>query len=198
MHQKPILWIAFIGVLTLAVLSISRVEIVSAQQAGEAGIGGADGAGGAGGAGGGGGFAPSSTTGALAAYGEYVYVLQQDRLYKFSAYDLALVKKINLGGVEQTKQRRGRQAMKQNARALNGGGGGRGGDGGEGDGGQGGAGGAGGGAGYSAFDLSRSDAVAAFGEFVFVLQGDKLHKLAANTLKSVKIITIDFSEEAGN
>lgn len=103
----------------LAVATVDRLDHAFAQQAGEAGgFGGAGGVGGAGGAGGaGGGYGGFSAGGAIASFGEYVYVLRQETLYQFAAYDLTLVKKVNLD----------RAARKRGGR---GGAGGRGGDGG--------------------------------------------------------------------
>jgi hypothetical protein len=125
----------------------------------------------------------SAAGGALSAFGDFVYVLEQGTLYQYAAYDLKLVKKSNLNGNGARNRIREGQA------------GGRGGDGaaGEnGEGGRGGAGGAGGGRGYGGSASGRSEDVAAYGEFVYVLQGKSLRKLYADGLKPIKAVTLDF------
>jgi hypothetical protein len=178
MRKRQVLWVAIIAAAAVAIISIAQIRIVSAEQGGEAGVGGGGGiggVGGAGGAGGGGGYNGGSG-GALSAYGDHVYVLQQGSLYQFAAYDLKLVKKSDLGG--NAAMNRGRRGQA----------GGRGGPGGEG-GGQGGGGGGGG-------ALGRSEDVAAFGEFVYVLQGKTLRKLYADGLKPMKVVKLDFDVKA--
>jgi hypothetical protein len=129
MNQKRLLCVAVFAVATLAVLAIARVNVVHAQTGGEAGYGGTGGGGGNGGygggggngyGGGGGGGGFGSGSGGIAAYGDYVYVLQQETLYQYAAYDLAFVKKIDL-----------RAAGGKNRIVRLGGGGGRGGEGGQ-------------------------------------------------------------------
>jgi hypothetical protein len=187
MRQRQVLWIAVVAASTVAIISIAQIRFVSAQQAGEAGGGGVGGAGGAGG--GGGGFNGGSGSGALAAYGDYVYVLHQGSLYQYAAYDLTLVKKSDLSGnVAKNRVRRGQAGSR----------GGDGGPGGEGGGGRGGDGGAGGGSDYGAGVLGRSEDVAAYGEFVYVLQGKTLRKLYADGLKPMKVVTLDFDAKAKN
>ena len=192
MRRKQILWGAVVAASTVAIISIAQIRFVSAQQGGEAGIGGVGGAGGPGGAGGGGGggFNGGSGGGALFAYGDYVYVLQQGSLYQFAAYDLRLVKKSDLGG--NAAMNRGRRGQA----------GARGGDGGTGEaggvGGRGGEGGAGGGFDYGEGASARSEDVAAFGEFVYVLQGKTLRKLYVDGLKPMKVVALDFEAKARN
>lgn len=178
MNQKPILSFAILAVAALAVSSINWVNIVTAQQAGDGGFGGA---GAAGGGGGGGGIGGSSGSASVAAYGEFVYALRQGTLYQYAAYDLGLIKKIKLR--ETTAKNR----MTRRAGGFGGGGGG-------GDGGQGGNAGFGGGFGFMEAGGAPSDGVAAFGEFVYVLQGTTLHKLAADGLTSVKTVTLRFEQ----
>ena len=67
-------------VTALAVPSIDRLDHAFAQQPGGAG----------------GGYGGFSAGEAIASFGEYVYVLRQATLYQFDAYDLKLVKKIDL------------------------------------------------------------------------------------------------------
>ncbi len=180
MVQKQLLWVAVVGALVLALVSITQIDIVSAQQGGEGGVGGAGGAGGEGGFGGGG--------GALSAFGDFVYVLERGILYQYAAYDLKLVNKSDLSGKGAGNRIRGGRA------------GGRGGDGApgaDGNGGRGGDGGAGGSGGYGAGGFGRSEDVAAYGEFVYVLQGKTLRKLYANGLKPITIVTLDFDAKAG-
>jgi hypothetical protein len=189
MRRKQVLWGAVVAASTVAIVSIAQIRFVSAQQGGEAGIGGVGGGGGAGGAGGGGGGGFNGG-GALSAYGDYVYVLQQGSLYQFAAYDLRLVKKSDLGG--NAAMNRGRRGQA----------GARGGDGGPGEaggvGGRGGEGGTGGGSDYGEGASGRSEDVAAFGEFVYVLQGTTLRKLYADGLKPMKVVTLDFEAKARN
>jgi hypothetical protein len=182
MRKRQVLWLAIVAASTVAIISIAQIRFVSAQQGGEAGVGGVGGAGGAGGAGGGGG-------GALSAYGDYVYVLQQGSLYQYAAYDLKLVKKSDLGrNVATNRGRRGQAGAR----------GGDGGPGGEGGGGRGGDGGAGGDSDYGGGALGRSEDIAAFGEFVYVLQGKTLRKLYADGLKPMKVVALDFDARAKN
>jgi hypothetical protein len=189
MRRKQVLWGAVVAASTVAIIAMAQIRFVSAQQSGEAGVGGVGGAGGAGG-GGGGGFNGGSGGGALSAYGDYVYVLQQGSLYQFAAYDLRLVKKSDLGGNAAINRGRRGQA------------GARGGDGAPGEaggvGGRGGDGGAGGGFDYGEGASGRSEDVAAFGEFVYVLQGKTLRKLYADGLKPMKVVTLDFGVNAKN
>jgi hypothetical protein len=196
MRQKHYLCVA-IALLVLAMIAITTTDIVSAEQGGAAGIGGGGGVGGAGGGGGfgggggyggGGGFGGGAVTGgALSAFGDFVYVLAQGTLYQYAAYDLKLVKKSNLNGNGAANRAGAGQA------------GGRGGDGaaGEnGEGGRGGAGGAAGGGGNGGSAIGRSEDVAAYGEFVYVLQGKSLRKLYANGLKPIKVVALDFEATA--
>jgi hypothetical protein len=190
MNQRQLLWFAILAVATLAVIAMARVNVVSAQQASDAGFGGSGGAGGGagrGGGGGGGGFGAWNRSGGGAAYGEYVYVLQQGTLYQYAAYDLTLVKKIKLKGTG-AKNRIGRLGG-----GFGGGGGRRGGDGGEGE-----VGGHGGGFGLIEDGGGPSEAVAAYGEYVYVLQGATLHKLAADGLASVKKVALDADFKNGD
>ena len=111
--------------------------------------------------------------------------MEQETLYKFAAYDLALVKKIDLKG-----------AGGKNRMVQLGGGAGHGGTGQRGEGSQGGAGGEGG---FGIMDSSGSaEGVAAYGEYVYVLQGGTLRKLTADDLASVKQVTLDAARKAGN
>jgi hypothetical protein len=212
MSHKERLRLALFIIIVLAVGAFAWVEIVTAQQGGDGGYGGAGGAGeggfsptgtgsyggsgglggsggaggggGIGGAGGGGGGILAPATGStLAALGDYVYVLRQSQLYQYAAYDLALVKKINVRDAA-AKNRKGRHANLEGGRGGEGAGGA--------NGGQGGAGGFGGGFDFMA--SGPSEDVAAFGDFVYVLQGDKLHKLAAGGLTSIKTKTLKFDE----
>ncbi len=192
MHQKQFLWVAVVAASVLAIISFTQIDIVSAQQGGEAGIGGAGGAGGAGGGGGGSGGEVGISSGALAAHGDFVYVLAHGNLYQYAAYDLTLVKKSDLSGSGEKNRIRG---------AQEGGRGGAGGPGGGGDGGPGGGGGRGGeggGGGFGGGGFGRSEDVAAYGEFVYVLQGKTLRKLYADGLKPIKKVTLDFDVKAVN
>jgi hypothetical protein len=178
------------AILIVAIVAFAKTDIVSAQQGGETGVegsGSGGGFGGAGGGGGGGGFGGGVAGGALSAYGEFVYVLQRGTLYQYAAYDLKLVKKSDLNRNAATNRGREGQA------------GGRGGDGAageDGEGGRGGAGGAGGRGGYGGGAVGRSEDVAAYGEFVYVLQGRSLRKLNADGLKPIKVVTLDFEAPA--
>jgi hypothetical protein len=188
MRHKPFLWVAIVAASTIATVLMTQMNFVSAQQGGEAGIGGAGGTGGAGGAGGGGGGSFDDGGGSIAAHGDFVYVLRRGNLYQYAAYDLRLIKKSDLNGNGASNRGRRGQA------------GGRGGDGapgGDADGGRGGAGGAGGfGFGDGAF--GSSEAVAAYGEFVYVLQGTTLRKLYADGLKPMKKVPLDFDLKSVN
>ena len=201
MRQKQYLGVV-IAALGLAMIAFTKSPLVSAQEGGDAGTeGAAGGGGGFGGAGGGGGFGGgggygggggigggrATGSGALSAYGEFVYVLEQGTLYQFAAYDLKLVNKSELNDNGAKNRNRGGQA------------GGRGGDGAagaDGEGGRGGAGGAGGGGGYGG-GAGRSEDVAAYGEYVYVLEGKSLRKLSADGLKPVKTVTLDFNAAVG-
>ena len=180
MRQKHYLCVAAV-LLTLAMIAITTTNIVSAEQAGAAGVGGAGGYGGGGGAGGiggyGGGGGRPVAGGALSAFGDYVYVLDRGTLYQYAAYDLKLVKKSNLNGNGAGNRGRAGQV------------GGRGGDGAAGENGAAGRGGAGGAGGST---MGRSEDVAAYGEFVYVLEGESLRKLYANGLKPIKAVTLNF------
>ncbi len=186
MSQKQFLGIAVLAVATLSAISLAKVDVVSAQEAGEAGFGGAGGAGGSGGGGGGGGgLSGWNTGGAVAAHGEYVYVLHQGMLYQYAAYDLSLIKKTNSIEPNLKRRNRRREALNQGRGGIGGEGGGRGGDGG-----RGGSGGYGGGFGFGG-GFGRSEDVAAYGEYVYVLQGNTLLKLTADGLTSEKMVTLD-------
>jgi hypothetical protein len=209
MRHKTALWVAVLVAVSLAVIVSSRVETVSAKESGESsegiaggsggagGAGGFGGGGGAGGPGGAGGYGGSGGAGggmsmggggSVAAFGEYVYVLHQGALYQFSAHDLKLVKKMDdLGADEPVAQPR--RARGRNPVAVIGGAGGNGGA----DGAAGGAGGSGGQVGGFAFatGMLQGDDVAAYGEFVYVLQGTTLRKLAAGELKTLKVVTLN-------
>ena len=203
MRHKMTMWVAVLVAISLAVIASSRVEIATAQESGESADGGAAGGGGSGGAGGfgggggtggaggyggggGGGFSMGGG-GALAAFGEYVYVLHQGSLYQFAAYDLKLVKKMDNVSADDNKNRARRNRGRN---SVAGGAGAAGGDGGGAEGGAGGSGGQGGGFAYSG-SFGQSDDVAAYGEFVYVLQGTTLRKLAADGLKPVKVVTLN-------
>jgi hypothetical protein len=189
MSQKQFLGIAVLAVATLSAISLAKVDVVSAQEAGEAGFGGAGGAGGAGGGGGGGGgLSGWNSGGAVAAHGEHVYVLHQGRLYQYAAYDLSLLKKTNASDANPKSRNGRREALNQGRGGIGGGGGGRGGDGGRG--GSGGGGGFGFGGGFG-----RSEDVAAYGEYVYLLQGNTLLKLAADGLTSEKMVTLDLDAQ---
>jgi hypothetical protein len=181
MRRRQVLWVAVVAASIVAIVSIAQISF-SAQPGGEAGVGGG------GGAGGGGGFNGGSD-GALSAHGDYVYVLQQGSLYQYAAYGLRLVKKSDLGGnVAMNRGRRGQAGA-------------RGADGAPGEagvGGRGGEGGAGGGSDYGGVATGRSEDVAAFGEFVYVLQGKTLRKLYADGLKPIKVVTLDFGANTRN
>jgi hypothetical protein len=212
MHRRHLSRFAVFALALLAISSLVWVQHATAQResqdlfgdaggvGGSGGVGGAGGGGGYGGGGGsggqggaggggGGGFFSAPSSGSVSAHGEYVYVLNQGRLYQYAAYDLKLVKKINVSDAANKKRNR-------RARELTGaeaGAGGRGGAGGAG--GQPGAPGAPGSGGGFAFMegfASAGEDVAAFGEFVYVLQGNKLHKLEADGLKAVKSVTLKF------
>lgn len=194
MRSKQFLWVAVVAASALSIAAITQIDRVSAQESGEAGVaggggfgsgGGGGGFGGGGGSGGGSGFMRSSGNGALTAYGEFVYVLAHGNLYQYAAYDLALVKKFDLSG------------NGDNNRIRRGGAGGGGGPGGEGEGSPGGAGGAGGAGGGFGGGLGRAEDVAAYGDFVYVLQGKTLRKLYANGLKPAKMVTLEFDVRAG-
>jgi hypothetical protein len=97
-------------------------------------------------------------------------------MFTCSEYDLSLVKKIEIRNV----------GKKQLSRR-----GGRGGAGGRGEeGGQGGAGGQGGG-----FGGGSSESVAAFGNYVYVLQDATLHKLAAKGLKPERAVELKLGND---
>jgi hypothetical protein len=196
MQQKHLLSVVVVATLVIAIVAIAQINIVSAEQDGEAGIGGEGGVGGVGGAGGGGGYGGGGgggglgfdrSGGALSAHAEFVYVLVQGNLYQYAAYDLTLVKKIDLSGNDKRIRFHGGRP------------GSRGGDGAAGEngnGGRGGDGGAGGG-GYWGGVAGRDEDVAAYGEFVYVLQGKTLRKLYADGLKPMKVVTLDFDAVAG-
>jgi len=193
MYQKKLLWIAVVAASALAIISIAQIDRVSAQQSGEAGvggpggIGGAGGAGGAGGTGGGGsGFDTGGSNGALAAHGDFVYVLAHGNLYQYAAYDLTLVKKSDLSGKGARNRFHRGQAGGRGADGEPGVGGGRGGAGG------------GGGSEFDGGAFGWSEDVAAYGEFVYVLQGKTLRKLYANGLKPMKMVTLEFDAKVGN
>jgi hypothetical protein len=112
----------------------------------------------------------------MAAYGEFVFVVRDDTLFKFAAYDLKLLKKMRLDQILQGDHRAG-------ARGAAAGRGGQGGAGGKL--GQGGAGGFGG--------VGHMEDVAAYGDFVYVLRGDELHKLTADGLKSEKTVKLNWN-----
>jgi hypothetical protein len=183
MRRKRFLLVVGFAALALVVVSMNRTGIVSAEESNEVGVGGAGGAGGAGGGGGGGGGGFGEAGGALSAFGDFVYVLEQGNLYQYAAYDLTLVKRTDLSGQGAPNRVGGRQGV------------GRRGDGAageDGDGDRGGAGGAGGQGGFGGGGAGRSEDVAAHGEYVYVLQGKTLRKLYANGLKQVKVVTLDF------
>lgn len=157
----------------LAAASVDRIDHAFAQQqGGGGGFGGEGGVGGAGGAGGGyGGF---SAGGAIASFGEYVYVLRQDTLYQFAAYDLTLVKKVNL---DRAARNRGGDRRRGGAggAAGQGGAGGRGGDGGG--------------------SSPGTGSVTAHGDYVYVLRDATVTKFVAKGLKLDKTVTLDFGDE---
>jgi len=210
MRHKTALWVAIFVAVSLAVIASLRVEVVSAKESGESsegvagggggagGAGGFGGGGGAGGPGGAGGYGGSGGAGgggmsrggggSVAAFGEYVYVLHQGTLYQFAAHDLKLVKKVDdLSADEPIAQPR--RARGRNPVAVSSGAGGSGGA----DGAAGGAGGIGGQGGRfgSATGLLQGDDLAAYGEYVYLLQGTTLHKLAAGELKTLKVVTLN-------
>ena len=167
---RSILRCVIVGVVTaLAVVSVNRIDHALAQQQG--GGGGFGGVGGAGGAGGG--YGGLATGGAIASFGEYVYVLRQETLYQFAAYDLTLVKKVNL---ERAVQNRRASRGGQGGEAGQGGNGGRGGD--------------GGGA-----SLPSSGSVTAHGDYVFVLRDAKMYKIVAKGLKMDKAVILNFGDD---
>ena len=200
MNQKQLMWIAALVALSLVVISVARVNVAYAQRGGEGGYGeaggsggrggygggggigggggygGEGGRGGGGGGGGGGGNVTGGSSGGIAAFGEYVYVLHQGTLYQYAAYDLAFIKKTDLKG-----------AGGKNRIVRLGGGSGRGGAGGE-----------GGGFGFVEGGGGAAEGVAAYGEYVYVLQGDVLQKLAAADLAPVKQATLEWDRKAGN
>jgi hypothetical protein len=198
MSLKQFLGIAVLAVATLSAISLAKVDVVSAQEAGEADRGGAGGAGGGGaggaggGGGGGGGLGGWNSGGAVAAHGEYVYVLHQGMLYQYAAYDLSFIKKTNSIAANPKSRNGRREALNQGRGGIGGEGGGRGGEGG-----RGGSGGYGGGFGFGG-GFDRSEDVATYGEYVYVLQGNTLHKLAAEGLTSEKMVTLAFDAKTQN
>jgi hypothetical protein len=179
------MWFAAV---TLAIAFAMAHTHITAQEAGESGsagaaggFGGGGGGGGAGGfGGGGGGFGGLVASGGIAAHGEFVFIIRDGTLFKFAAYDLKLINKMRLDQIQQA----GRRAGARDAAAGRGGQGGAGGAAG-----QGGAGGFGGGFGGAGH---RED-VAAYGDFVYVLRGDQLHKLTADGLKSEKTVKLNWN-----
>ena len=115
--------------------------------------------------------------GGITAYGEYVYVVKQGTLYKFTAYDLTLIKKTELSKVlrAQRTRRSGNGTNGQSGIDGDGGAGGRGGDAGTLD---------------AEGAISRSEDVAAFGEYVYILSGNTVHKLVSEDLQVVKSVQL--------
>jgi hypothetical protein len=109
--------------------------------------------------------------GSVAASGDYVYVVRKGNLYQYAAYDLTLIKRVAINGNRRVNRR---------GEAGAGGAGGSG----AGGGGAGGQGGAGGGA------MGYREDVAAAGDFVYVLQGDRIHKFYAEGLTKVKAVKL--------
>jgi hypothetical protein len=161
-------------VTALAVTTVDRIDRAFAQQpGGGGGFGGEGGVGGAGGAGGaGGGYGGLTAGGAIASFGEYVYVLRQETLYQFAAYDLTLVKKVNL---DRAARKRGGGRGGAGGAAGQGGAGGRGGDGGGGS--------------------PGTGSVTAHGDYVYVLRDATVYKFVAKGLKMDKTVTLDFGDE---
>ena len=184
MNKKHLLAAVLLTVTSLGIAGINRDRMAAAQEAGEAGAGGIGGAGGrggiggAGGSGGGSGGFAAGEGGGVAAHGEYVYVLRNSVLYQYAAYDLKFVKKISLN------------ASRAEGRSARGGRGGRGGR--DGDAGQDGEDGQPGGA---SFRTRSGGGVAAYGDFVYVLQGSQLRKFSVDDLAPVKAVKVETGDE---